>query len=61
MEVNASGASTGAPSCVVTVNVSDILDVTLKTDADDALNVCYKGTPEVTKDVSGGGDVIKIH
>ena len=46
--------------CAVTVNVSDTLDVTLKTDADDTINVCYKGSPKVTKEVSGGSDVIKI-
>ncbi len=51
---------TDSSLCVVTVYVTEELDVILKTDADSPFNVCYKGNPEVTQDVIGGGSVNKI-
>jgi len=54
--LDAGGVHTDAPACGVTVNASDILNVTLVGDVD----VCYKGDPEVTKEVSGAGTVRAI-
>ena len=56
VEVNATTFHTDSPECRVSLNVSDSLDVRLNGDVD----VCYKGNPQVTQEVSGNGTVKRI-
>lgn len=56
VEVNATTFHTESPECRVSLNVSDSLDVSLNGDVD----ICYKGNPQVTQEVSGNGSVNRI-
>ena len=56
VEINATTFHTDSPECRVSLNVSDSLDVRLNGDVD----VCYKGNPQVTEEVSGNGSVKRI-